>query len=106
VLGVHPFRVIRGAAKRVGDLGTYDPLDDMEESIQRLSLQRREFGYVIQVAIYEDMPKVILTWGQRNKQNATSYEWGILSARDIWRNGKRSICFLAWTVYCNSELRL
>ncbi len=44
---------------RVDDLETYDPLDNMEESIQQLSLQRREFGAVMQVAIYEDMPEEI-----------------------------------------------
>jgi polyphosphate kinase len=59
VLGVHPFRIIRDAAMRVDDLETYDPLDNMEESIQQLSLQRREFGAVMQVAIYEDMPEEI-----------------------------------------------
>jgi polyphosphate kinase len=59
VLGVHPFRIIRDAAMRVDDLETYDPLDNVEESIQQLSLQRREFGAVMQVAIYEDMPQEI-----------------------------------------------
>jgi polyphosphate kinase len=59
VIGVHPFRIIRDAAMRVDDLETYDPLDNIEESIQQLSLQRREFGDVMQVAIYEDMPEEI-----------------------------------------------
>jgi polyphosphate kinase len=59
VLAVHPFRIVRDAAMRVDDLETYDPLDSMEESIQQLSLQRREFGAVMQVAIYEDMPSEI-----------------------------------------------
>ena len=59
VLGVHPFRIIRDAAMRVDDLETYDPLDNIDESIQQLSLQRREFGAVMQVAIYEDMPEEI-----------------------------------------------
>jgi polyphosphate kinase len=59
ILGVHPFRIIRDAAIRVDDLETYDPLDSMDESIQQLSLQRREFGAVMQVAIYEDMPEEI-----------------------------------------------
>lgn len=56
VLAVHPFRIIRDAALRVDDLETYDPLDTIEESIQQLNIQRREFGAVMQVAIYEDMP--------------------------------------------------
>jgi polyphosphate kinase len=59
VLGVHPFRIIRDAAMRVDDLDTYDPLDSIDESIQQLSLQRREFGAVMQVAICEDMPEQI-----------------------------------------------
>ena len=61
VVGVHPFRIIRDAAMRVDDLETYDPLERIEESIQQLSLQRREFGAVMQVAIYEDMPEEIRT---------------------------------------------
>jgi len=56
VIGVHPFRIIRDAGLRVDDLDTYDPLDNPEESIQQLSIQRREFGAVTQVAICEDMP--------------------------------------------------
>jgi polyphosphate kinase len=59
ILGVHPFRIVRDASMQVDDLETYDPLDSMEESIQQLSLQRREFGAVMQVAIYEDMPDEI-----------------------------------------------
>ena len=58
VLSVHPFRIIRDAA-RVDDLETYDPMENMEESIQQLSIQRREFGAVMQVAMYADMPDAI-----------------------------------------------
>jgi polyphosphate kinase len=58
VLSVHPFRIIRDAA-RVDDLDTYDPLENVEESIQQLNLQRREFGAVTQVAIYQNMPDAI-----------------------------------------------
>lgn len=58
ILAVHPFRIIRDAA-RVDDLEIYDPLDNVELSIQQLSIQRREFGAVMQVAIYPDMPESI-----------------------------------------------
>ena len=58
VLGVHPFRIIRDAALQIDDL-EYDPLENVEESIQQLKLQRREFGAVMQVAIYKDMPDAI-----------------------------------------------
>lgn len=59
ILAVHPFRIIRDAALRADELDTYDPLEDMEETIQQLNLQRREFGAVTQVAIYDDMPDTI-----------------------------------------------
>lgn len=58
VLAVHPFRIIRDAAK-VDDLDVYDPFDNVEQSIQQLSIQRREFGAVMQVAIYPDLPESI-----------------------------------------------
>lgn len=59
VMAVHPFRIIRDAALRVDDLELYDPLENVEESIQHINLQRREFGAVTQVAIYKDMPDAI-----------------------------------------------
>src|SRR6266540_7409236 len=59
ILAVHPFRIIRDAALRLDELDRYDPLDDVEESIQQLNIQRREFGAVMQVAIYPDMPDSI-----------------------------------------------
>ncbi len=59
ILAVHPFRIIRDAALRLDELDRYDPLDDVEESIQQLNIQRREFGAVTQVAIYPDMPDTI-----------------------------------------------
>lgn len=58
VLAVHPFRIIRDAA-RVDDLDLYDPFDNVEQSIQQLSIQRREFGAVMQVAIYPNLPESI-----------------------------------------------
>ena len=58
VLAVHPFRIIRDASLRMDDL-EYDTLEDVEESIEQLNLQRREFGAVMQVAIYKDMPDAI-----------------------------------------------
>jgi polyphosphate kinase len=58
ILAVHPFRIIRDAAK-VDDLDVYDPFDNVEQSIQQLSIQRREFGAVTQVAVYPDMPESI-----------------------------------------------
>ena len=58
VLAVHPFRIIRDAA-RVDDLDLYDPFDNVEQSIQQLSIQRREFGAVMQVAVYPDLPESI-----------------------------------------------
>jgi polyphosphate kinase len=59
VLEVHPFRIVRDAALRVDDLDIYDPLESVEDNIQQLSLRRREFGEVMQVAIYKDMPESI-----------------------------------------------
>ncbi len=59
ILAVHPFRIIRDAALRVDELDAYDPHEDVEETIQQLNLQRREFGAVTQVAIYKDMPDTI-----------------------------------------------
>lgn len=59
ILEVHPFRIIRDAALRLEDLDTDDPLENLEESIQQMNLQRREFGAVMQVAIYRDMPESI-----------------------------------------------
>jgi polyphosphate kinase len=59
VMAVHPFRIIRDAALRADELDSYDPLEDPEESIQQLNIQRREFGAVMQVAIYPDMPDTI-----------------------------------------------
>jgi polyphosphate kinase len=58
ILAVHPFRIIRDAALRLDDLD-YDPLENVEQSIQQLNLQRREFGAVMQVAVYKDMPDAI-----------------------------------------------
>jgi polyphosphate kinase len=59
ILAVHPFRIIRDAALRTDELDSYDPLEDPEESIQQLNIQRREFGAVMQVAICSDMPDTI-----------------------------------------------
>jgi polyphosphate kinase len=56
VLAVHPFRIIRDAALQADDFDVYDPLETVEESIEQLTIQRREFGAVTQVAIYPDMP--------------------------------------------------
>ncbi len=59
ILAVHPFRIIRDAALRADELDAYDPLEDVQESIHQLNIQRREFGAVMQVAIYPDMPDSI-----------------------------------------------
>jgi polyphosphate kinase len=59
VVAVHPFRIIRDAAVHADELEAYDLFESVEESIQRLSIQRREFGPVMQVAIYNDMPDTI-----------------------------------------------
>jgi polyphosphate kinase len=59
VVAVHPFRIIRDAAVHADDLESYDLFENIEESIQRLSLQRKEFGPVMQVAVYNDMPDTI-----------------------------------------------
>jgi polyphosphate kinase len=59
VLAVHPFRIIRDAALKIDDLDMFDPLEHVQESIEQLNLQRREFGAVMQVAIYKDMPDAI-----------------------------------------------
>ncbi len=54
VIAVHPFRIIRDAALQVDEIE--EPFESIEQSIQQLSIQRREFGAVEQVAIYHDMP--------------------------------------------------
>ncbi len=54
VLAAYPFRVIRDADVEIQELEA----DDLLESMQ-LSIRRRRFGSVVQVAIYEDMPQVI-----------------------------------------------
>ena len=59
VVAVHPFRIIRDAALHEDELESFDLFENIEESIQRLNLQRREFGPVMQVAIYSDMPDSI-----------------------------------------------
>jgi polyphosphate kinase len=59
VVAVYPFRIIRDAAVHFDDLDAYDLFESIEESIQQLSIQRREFGPVMQVAIDKDMPDTI-----------------------------------------------
>src|SRR5690349_5971272 len=59
VVSVHPFRIIRDAAVHIDELDAYDLSDSIEESIQQLNIQRREFGPVRQVAIDQDMPEPI-----------------------------------------------
>jgi polyphosphate kinase len=59
VLAVHPFRIIRDAALQMEELDLIDPLENVQESIEQLNLQRREFGAVMQVAIYKEMPDAI-----------------------------------------------
>ena len=59
VIAVHPFRIIRDAAVHLDDLDAYDLFENIEVSIQRLSLQRQEFGPVMQVAIDKSMPEDI-----------------------------------------------
>jgi len=59
VVAVHPFRIIRDASIHVDELESYDLFENIEESIHRLNIQRREFGPVMQVAIYSDMPDTI-----------------------------------------------
>jgi polyphosphate kinase len=59
VIEAHPFRIIRDAALQDGELDVESPFESIEESIQQLSIHRREFGAVTQVAIYKDMPEAI-----------------------------------------------
>ncbi len=47
VIGAHPFRIIRDAALQGNGLEMDEPFESMEQSIQQLSIQRREFGAVI-----------------------------------------------------------
>lgn len=51
VVSAYPFRVVRDADVEIQELEA----DDLLESMQ-LSIRRRKFGSVIQVAIYENMP--------------------------------------------------
>ena len=59
VIGAYPFRIIRDASLQGNGLEMDEPFESMEQSIQQLSIQRREFGAVVQVAIYKDMPDSI-----------------------------------------------
>src|SRR6266508_43449 len=59
VIAAHPFRIIRDAAPQEDELDTENPFESIEESIQQLYIHRREFGSVMQVAIYKDMPEEI-----------------------------------------------
>lgn len=59
VVALHPFRIIRDAAVHVDEREAYDLFENIENSIQQLNIQRREFGPVMQVAIYHDMPDEI-----------------------------------------------
>ncbi len=59
VVAAHPFRIIRDAAPEEEELDTENPFESIEESIQQLSIHRREFGAVTQVAMYGDMPETI-----------------------------------------------
>ena len=54
VVAAYPFRIIRDADIEIQELEA----DDLLESMQ-LSIRRRKFGSVVQVAIYENMPQTI-----------------------------------------------
>ncbi len=54
VLSVHPFRIIRDADVEIQEIEA----DDLLETMQ-LSIRRRKFGSVVQVAVYESMPENI-----------------------------------------------
>jgi len=54
VVAAYPFRIIRDADIEIQELEA----DDLLESMQ-LSIHRRKFGSVVQVAIYENMPQEI-----------------------------------------------
>lgn len=54
VIAAYPFRIIRDADIEIQELEA----DDLLESMQ-LSIRRRKFGSVVQVAIYENMPAEI-----------------------------------------------
>jgi len=54
VVAAYPFRIIRDADTEIQELEA----DDLLESMQ-LSIRRRKFGSVVQVAIYENMPQEI-----------------------------------------------
>ncbi|MCX6078492.1 MAG: polyphosphate kinase 1 [Chloroflexi bacterium] len=54
VVAAYPFRIIRDADIEIQELEA----DDLLESMQ-LSIRRRKFGSVVQVAIYENMPQEI-----------------------------------------------
>jgi polyphosphate kinase len=54
VVAAYPFRIIRDADIEIQELEA----DDLLESMQ-LSIRRRKFGSVVQVAIYESMPQEI-----------------------------------------------
>ncbi len=59
VIAAHPFRIIRDGALPVNGREVDAPFESIEESIELLNIQRREFGAVVQVAIYKDMPDAI-----------------------------------------------
>lgn len=54
IVSAHPFRVIRDADIEIQELEA----DDLLESMQ-LGIRKRKFGSVVQVAIYESMPREI-----------------------------------------------
>lgn len=54
VLSAYPFRVIRDADIEIQELEADDLLENMQ-----LSIRRRKFGSVVQVAIYDNMPENI-----------------------------------------------
>ena len=94
IISVHPFRIIRDAALQVEDADIYDPLESVEQSIQQLSIRRREFGAVMQVAVYKDMPGSI---------RALLAEILKVDPKDFYVKGKPLGLRSLWELYNNVE---
>ncbi|HSB02008.1 MAG TPA: polyphosphate kinase 1, partial [Anaerolineales bacterium] len=94
VVAAYPFRIIRDAAPHEEELDTENPFESIEESIQQLSIHRREFGAVTQVAIDGDVPESI---------RELLIEILGVGPDDFYRKGNPLGLRVLWQLYSNIE---
>ncbi|MEW6406859.1 MAG: polyphosphate kinase 1, partial [Chloroflexota bacterium] len=89
IVSVHPFRIVRDADIEIQEIEADDLLETMEQNIRR-----RKFASVVQVAVYESMPKEIRDLLVENLE---------ITPGDVFVHSKPLGLANLWQLYANVE---